>query len=881
MKRVLFCASLLAVMAASCTQDEFQEAASVDNNAAKPGISFVGSEATAPTTKGEISREENDGKVTYPFKWYAEKDRINVWGKYVYKGGTIASDGALKEDGSANTVISDLTVDGYATYKATKSQNDAYFTAVDDGNILWFGPQASVDDQAEFVAVYPTDSKITNIANGKYRISPLPSLANQTQESATDGSSVTERLLMVAHGTGYQDADYESVGEKVHLSLQRPFTALTVKTQGLDKDEELESVGETLSDYFGPLNKIKIEAKGYDSNNDNDYNDSWDIEPSILDYGNAAFEYDPSLPLSQSKFVDVTSGREITDWSSVTDAKTYVELTINKPWSDAYNAYIAIKPVDRSLYRRPVHPAEENMEITYTFGRITLMANKLNNIGTVRPDAGFTTGADWNAGDANNFVGPFTLNISKFRYLVTNPTSAGMDRVLIINDARLMEGDILKDGKVVWNGQELPTSYFNTIITRKPLYDKALNINEYAALNTFSNLKKLVVINDTEIPANAFDRTNLANLEEINYPKVTVINAEAFKGFGINDASGLKNVYMKSYDFLSRDIAETFLCKASLEKLDMSAAIKTNVGFPRQGFTLEGYSKLQEVTIGHVTVGANAFDGCTDLTTMNGIDENTPAKITIDYDAVAAFRNTAISEINLVETTVIPGRAFENCDDLVTVKTNGTNPTTIAEYAFQNCSALETVEITGTDLKTIDQYAFQNCTNLKSFSLAGAETIGQYAFDACAALTTADLKATNTIGMAAFRGCTSLVGEETNTPSGLRNVLKVGAEEVGGWAFERCQALRFVEFMESTVVEPGLLHNTPILEEVQFDKVFTCNFTETNHKAYPTFGLNTTNMYLFVNADQANVSSTVLTTEAGIEITFKAIQEARNITVKE
>ena len=866
-------------MAASCTQDEFQQAASVENNATKPGISFVGDEATAPTTKGEISRDENgDGIVSYPFKWYAEQDRINIWGKYVYKGGTIESDGKLTTSG-ANTEISALDPSDFATYKATKSENNAYFTAISDDNILWFGPSATEEDPAEFVAVYPITSKITNIADGKYRISPLPSLANQEQKSVNDGSSVTERLLMVGHGTGYQENDYESVGEKVHLTLNRPFTALTVKTQGLDKDEELESVGEKLSDYFGNLVSIKIEAKGYDAGNDGDYNDFWDIEPSILDYGQAAFEYDPSQALSESKFVDATSGNEITDWNSVS-GKSSVELTIKQPWSDAYNAYIAIKPVDRSSYRNSNHPAEENMEITYTFGRITLMANKTNNVGTVRPNAGFTTAADWTSSDANNFVGPLTLNISKFRYLVTNPTSAGNDRVLIINDARLKEGDILKNGKVVWNGKELPTDYFSTIITRKPLYDKTQNINDYASLNTFSNLKKLVVINDTEIPAQAFDRTDLANLDEINYPKVTVIDPEAFTGFGIDETSGLKNVYLKSYDFLSRDIAETFLCKASLEKLDMSAAEKMNVGFPRQGFTLEGYTKLKEVTIGHVIVGANAFDGCVVLATMKGVGTE-PAKITIDADAVAAFRKTALKEINLVETTVIPGRAFQGCDDLVTVKTNGTNPTSIGEYAFSKCSALETVEITGTDLKEIDQYAFQYCTNLESFSLAGAETIGQYAFDQCSSLTTADLKATNTIGMAAFRGCSSLIGEATPTDSGMRNVLHVGAEEVGGWAFESCSALRFVEFMEATVVEAGLLNNTAILEEVQFDKVFTCNFDAAQHSGYPTFGPNNENMYLFVNADQANVSSTVLTTEAGIQITFKAIQEAKNITVKE
>lgn len=843
---------------ASCTQDEFEQQ-TISNEAQAPGISFVGVEAEAPSTRGEVYWDQS----TLKYKWYAEQDQVDIYAVGATKGGTLGTgSGGIRVD-YWNKWVQSSPASGEATpaqYKATRSMNEPWFTGVTNDDILYFSAGTDVHNPAEFLAVYPETSVLdfSQEGQGKLIIKNLPDITTQNQTSGTEGNSIAEKTLMLAYGTGYPnpDAAYESVGERVDLSFKRPMGYIAWKTANLDSDPVLSAVNENLKSIFGNLESIKVEAKGYDQNGNGDYSDEGDIAPSILNYGNALMRINmPTPDNSEFDWTDVdflsSDGTKVVastnsntpidgTWDTdVTDAASEVTLSLNQAWSDNNSAFMIVSPVFRTLngYSREKDINEE-LVATYTFENITLKADKESGIDIISPFGGFSTAGDWSNTKGYN---RYTLDIAKYPYLVTNKNN---DRALIINDASYAK-DIMKNNKVQWNGEEINPTEFTTIISKTPVYDKANNLDEYDYLKMFTNLKKLVLIADTEIPANAFDSNVFTQLEEINFPAVTEINASAFTGFGKGDTKGLKNVYLKSYPFEDRDIAFSFLNNTTLQKLDMSAATMMNVGFPSQGFLLEGYGTLQEVTIGHVTVGPNSFDGCTSLTTIKG-----DGLVTIDKNGFAAFRNTNLSTIKLAETSVIPAYAFQDCDQLETV---------------QNTDA--------TELTAVNEFAFEGCENLKSaaansITLDVVQIIGESAFQNCTDWEVARLEKTTTIGQNAFKGCETLYGGlyENNT----RKVIVVGATTVGKSAFSGCADLEHVEFLNAKVVNDGLLYNCSSLIQIQFNQVFTCNFTNNNNKP---FGPNTSNVTLFVNKAQENRNATKLFLEGGAEIVFKSILE--------
>lgn len=871
MKRILFCAGLLAFMA-SCTQDEFEQQ-TISNEAQAPGISFVGVEAEAPSTRGEVYWDQS----TLKYKWYAEQDQVDIYAVGATKGGTLGTgSGGIRVDYWNKWVQSSPASDEAipAQYKATRSMNEPWFTGVTNNDILYFSAGTDVHNPAEFLAVYPGTSVLdfSQEGQGKLIIKNLPDITIQNQTSGTEGNSIAEKTLMLAYGTGYPnpDAAYESVGERVDLSFKRPMGYIAWKTANLDSDPDLSAVNENLKSIFGNLESIKVKAKGYDQNGNGDYTDEGDIAPSILNYGDALMRINmPNPENSEFDWTDVdflsSDGTKVVastnsntpidgTWDTdVTGAASEVTLSLNQAWSDNNSAFMIVSPVFRTLngYSREKDINEE-LVATYTFENITLKADKESGIGIISPFGGFSTAGDWSNTKGYN---RYTLDIAKYPYLVTNKTN---DRALIINDATFAEDIMSGNQQVIWNGEQINPTEFTTIISKTPIYDEANNVDQYSYLKQFTNLKKLVLINDTKIPANAFNRNTFGQLTEINFPAVTEIDAAAFTGFGKEDNNGLTNVYLKSYPFLDRDIAFSFLDDDKLAKLDMSAAEKMNVGFPSQGFTLEGYSQLTEVTVGTVEVGPNSFDGCTNLTTIKG-DGN----FKLNTNGFAAFRGTSLTTINLVQTAAIPAYAFQNCDDLVSVTSDGTTLTAVNEYAFQSCEKLTSSAI-------------------NSIKLDNVQTIGDYAFYGCKDWTDAKLENTTSIGKCAFKDCSKLFGAwyENNT----RKVVKVGAETVGSGAFHMCTAIEHIRFLNATEVERGVLGGASKLIQIQFDQPFTCNVDAdgstllSGSQWSTTFGSNTRNVTLFVNPAQTGRTSTQLTigdTDNTV-ITFKSILNIEN-----
>lgn len=169
----------------------------------------------------------------------------------------------------------------------------------------------------------------------------------------------------------------------------------------------------------------------------------------------------------------------------------------------------------------------------------------------------------------------------------------------------------------------------------------------------------------------------------------------------------------------------------------------------------DGCTQLAYVTpsSGLISVGANAFNGCTQL---------------------VSFGFSAATSLKTIGTG-----AFRGCSSLQNVAIPST-VTTVSEYAFAGCSALAAVTLSP-GMSAVSAHCFENCTSLV-FPVFPASVIS--------------------IGQNAFAGCTS-IGETLQIPSTVKEidneafyncsgittvVLPLSVTELGGAVFGACNS---------------------------------------------------------------------------------------------
>ena len=197
-------------------------------------------------------------------------------------------------------------------------------------------------------------------------------------------------------------------------------------------------------------------------------------------------------------------------------------------------------------------------------------------------------------------------------------------------------------------------------------------------------------------------------------------------------------------------------------------------------------SSVTSVTIpASVTeIGANAFAGCTNLTSVTyggdwskltiqsgnpAVEDavnaqlfdfkfilNNTAVIVIRYNGTAAdvtipsrykgkpvtaidhaaFHDSAVTSVtNQDSVTAIPEDAFSYCSNLTNISIPN-SVTYIGYSAFNSCTSLKSITLPSS-LSTIQSYAFYNCGNLKTIRIPVSVTsIGNCAFDVCPSLMT-------------------------------------------------------------------------------------------------------------------------------------------------
>ena len=152
-------------------------------------------------------------------------------------------------------------------------------------------------------------------------------------------------------------------------------------------------------------------------------------------------------------------------------------------------------------------------------------------------------------------------------------------------------------------------------------------------------------------------------------------------------------------------------------------------------------AEFPEVT----SIGANAFNSCTNLTTVN-----LPEVTSIGVNTFNSCTN--LTTVNLPKATSIPNGLFSNLTNLTTV--NLPEVTSIGVNTFNSCTNLTTVNLP--KATSIGESVFVDCTKLTTINLPKVTSLGNYCFLRCSSLTTVDLFSMTSIGNNLFSDCSSL-----------------------------------------------------------------------------------------------------------------------------
>lgn len=154
-------------------------------------------------------------------------------------------------------------------------------------------------------------------------------------------------------------------------------------------------------------------------------------------------------------------------------------------------------------------------------------------------------------------------------------------------------------------------------------------------------------------------------------------------------------------------------------------------------------------------------------------------------DPVAFYNNSAVTSVTIPDSvTAIPDYAFGFCSQLTNISIPN-SVTFIGFSAFNSCTSLKSITLPSS-LSTIQSYAFYNCGNLKTIRIPVSVTsIGNCAFDVCPSLMTVTYPGSKTQWDAITKGSNNDVLENHLICAKLEATFTADGESISAQTIDR------------------------------------------------------------------------------------------------